>query len=129
MITKSQYEYWLGYLGILLTVAFTVYGQIILKWQATKLDGLLERSQFIEYLARLLLNPWVLSSLVAAFLAFLSWSIVMTKLPLSHAYPFTAVSFILVLVLSAIFLQERITMLKVIGSSLVILGLILGSRG
>jgi multidrug transporter EmrE-like cation transporter len=129
MITKSQYEYWLGYLGILLTVTFTVYGQIILKWQATKLDGLLERSQFIEYLARLLLNPWILSSLVAAFLAFLSWSIVMTKLPLSHAYPFTAISFVLVLVLSAIFLQERITMLKVIGSSLVILGLIVGSRG
>lgn len=129
MLSKIPSGHLVGYAGILLTVAFTVYGQVILKWQAAKLVGLMERREYLEYLLRLLINPWVLSSLFAAFLAFLSWSYVLTKLQLSHAYPFTAISFVLVLILSAVFFHEGVTTLKVIGILLVVSGLVIGSQG
>ena len=52
----------MSYFYIFLTIAFTVYGQIVLKWQvigagefpATAWDK-------IPFLARLILNPWVIS--------------------------------------------------------------------
>jgi multidrug transporter EmrE-like cation transporter len=52
----------------------------------------------------------------------------MTKFELSYAYPFMSLAFVLVLGLSAVFFQEAITMPKVLGLSLIILGIIIGSR-
>src|SRR5215210_1405680 len=103
----------MGYLFIAGTILLTVYGQIITKWQVglagpmpISLDGR------VAFLARLLFNPWVISSLTAAFLAFLFWIGAMTKFQLSYAYPFTSLSFVLVLLLSAVLFRESITIPK-----------------
>jgi len=53
----------------------------------------------------------------------------MTKLQLSFAYPFMSLAFVLVMVASGLFFQETITVPKVVGMGLVVLGLIIGSRG
>jgi multidrug transporter EmrE-like cation transporter len=119
----------MGYLYIFGTIFFTVYGQLILKWQVSQ-AGLFpaDTPGKIWFILRLLLNPWVMSGIVGAFLAFLSWMAAMTKFELSYAYPFMSLAFVLVLGLSAVFFQEAITMPKVLGLSLIILGIIIGSR-
>ena len=76
-----------------------------------------------------MLNPWILSGLAAALLASVTWMAAMTKLPLSHAYPFTTLAFVLVMVLSGVFFSEAITPLKIAGAALVVLGIIVGSQG
>ena len=53
----------------------------------------------------------------------------MTKFEISHAYPFMSLNFVLVLLLSAVFFNETITLLKVAGLALIILGIIVGSQG
>ena len=53
----------------------------------------------------------------------------MTKLQLSHAYPFMSLAFVLVLIFSGVFFQEPITTPKIIGIALVVAGLIVGSQG
>ncbi len=129
MFERLQQEHLLGYMGILFTILFTVYGQIVIKWQVSKIAYLLEKGRQVEYITKLLLNPWIVTSLIAAFLAFLSWTVAVSKLDLSYAYPFTVISFILVLGLSAVFFHEAITPLKVIGVALIVTGLIIGSKG
>lgn len=119
------------YSYILATVLLTVYGQAIIKWQASKLgplpDGLQEKFWFLAGLAT---NPWVLSGYAAAFLAAISWMAAMTKFDLSYAYPFTtSLSFILVLVLSALLFHEAITIPKLLGMMLIIFGMIVTSSG
>jgi multidrug transporter EmrE-like cation transporter len=118
-----------GYLYIFGTIVFTVYGQIVLKWQVSQTgampDGFAAKTQFIM---QMLLNPWVISGLVGAFLAFLCWMGAVSKFDLSYAYPFTSLSFLLVLIFSAAFFREPITVSKVFALSLVIVGLIIGSR-
>ena len=52
----------------------------------------------------------------------------MTKFELSYAYPFTSVGFVLVLILSAVFFHEAITIPKVIGMVLIVAGIIIGSQ-
>ena len=117
----------MSYVYVLCTVLLTVYGQIVIKWQVLAAGALPdEATQKIEFLARLMLNPWILSGLAAALLA---WMAAMTKLPLSHAYPFTTLAFVLVMVLSGVFFNEAITPLKIAGAALVVLGIIVGSQG
>lgn len=118
----------LSYIFVALTILLTVYGQIVIKWQVT-LAGALPESlpDKLAFLMRLLLNPWILSALLAAFGAALCWMGAMSKLPLSQAYPYMALNFILVTVLAGWLFAEPITWPKLAGLGLIVLGLIVGS--
>lgn len=119
-----------GFAYILGTVLLTVYGQIVLKWQVAK-AGVLPAafSEKIVFLITLIWNPWILSSIFAGFLAFLCWMAAMTRFELSYAYPFMSLSFLLVLILSAVLFHEPMTIPKAVGVALVMVGIIIGSRG
>ena len=120
----------MSYFYVALTVALTVYGQIVIKWQVLKAGVFpVDPGDKARFLAALLFNPWVISALAAALLASISWMAAMTRLELSHAYPFTSLAFVLVLFGSAWFFGEPITPLKVTGVVLVVLGLAIGSQG
>jgi multidrug transporter EmrE-like cation transporter len=121
----------MSFIYVAITILLTVYGQIVVKWQAGKAgalpSGLGEKVIFLLRLA--LLNPWMLSGLFAAFLASLAWMAAMTKLPLSLAYPFMSLSFVLVVVLGGMLFNEPITLLKLIGLGLIVSGVVVGSQG
>ena len=119
-----------GVFYIILTVGLTVYGQLILKWQVNKI-GLLPESfaDKLQFLGRLCINPWVISVFAAAFIAALSWMLALTKFQLSYAYPFISLTFVLVLILSAVFFHEQVTWPKAVGMIFIITGLIIGSQG
>jgi multidrug transporter EmrE-like cation transporter len=119
----------LAALFVLLTIALTVYGQLIVKWQ------ILDAGDYpgawvdrLEYMGRLLLNPWVISVFVGAFIAAMCWITALTRFELSVVYPFMSLSFVLVLVLSAVFFNEAITPAKTIGIGLIVAGLAIGSQ-
>ena len=112
------------------SVLFTVYGQIIVKWQVAKAGALpATLSERIPFLLGLILNPWVLSAILAGFFALLCWLAAMTKFELSYAYPFMSLAFVFVLVLSAVLFREPLTVAKILGVLLIIAGIIVGSRG
>jgi len=118
------------YIYILFTVVLTVYGQLVVKWQVS-LAGALPASNGdkIVFLAKLLINPWIISSMAGALLAGVAWMAALTHLQLSHAYPFMGLTFVLVLVLSGIFFQEPLSWIKIAGVSLIVAGIALGSQG
>lgn len=120
----------MGYFYVIATVLLTVYGQLVIKWQVSQAGAMPEATpDKLLFLARLLLNPWILTGLAAAFVAAMFWMAAMTKLPLSHAYPFMSLAFVLVMVGSAAFFGEPITLLKATGLALVIAGIAVGSQG
>ena len=120
----------MSYVYVFITIFLTVYGQIVIKWQVaaagTFPGGVEERAMF---LFQLLVNPWIISALAAALLAAISWMVAMTKLDLSHAYPFMSLAFILVLVLSAVLFYEPGTWQKLAGLALITAGIIIGGQG
>jgi multidrug transporter EmrE-like cation transporter len=120
----------MSYFYIFLTIILTVYGQIVLKWQVNDAGAFPESSSDkIIFLIQLLANLWVISGFFAAFLASLAWMAAMTKLELSHAYPFMSLNFVFVIILSSLLFHETITPLKLIGLGLIILGIVVGSKG
>lgn len=113
---------------VFLTVIFTVYGQLVLKWQISAAGALPELfSDKLVFLLKQLLNPWVATGFAAAFLASLCWMAALTKLQLSYAYPLVSLSFILVLIFSNIFFYEPITIQKIFGTILIITGIAVSS--
>ena len=120
----------MSYFYILCTILLTVYGQLVIKWQVLKAGAFPDDgAEKIGFLIHLLLNPWVISAFLAALLASVTWMAAMTKLQLSHAYPFMSLAFILVMIFSGVLFNEPITTPKVVGVALVILGLAIGSQG
>ncbi|HLR62001.1 MAG TPA: EamA family transporter [Lentibacillus sp.] len=119
----------MGYLYIFGTVIFTVYGQLVLKWQVDQAGTLPEAlwDKFL-FLLQLLLNPWIISGFASAFLAALCWMAAMTKFNISFAYPFMSLSFILVFLLSAILFGDPVTVHKIVGLGLIVAGIVVTSQ-
>jgi multidrug transporter EmrE-like cation transporter len=119
----------MGYVYIALTILLTVYGQVVLKWQVS-LAGALPASASAKaaFFLGLLLRPWVVSAFAAAFLASIAWMAAMTKFDLSYAYPFMSLNFVLVVLLSGLLFHESISVPRLVGLSLIIIGIIVGSQ-
>lgn len=112
------------------TIVLTVYGQLVVKWRVRNAGVFPESTgDRASFLARLLVEPWIISVFVAAAIAALAWMAAMTRYELSVAYPYVAVSFALVLAGSAVFFDESLNAAKVSGIALIALGLVIGSRG
>ena len=118
------------YLYIFATIAFTVYGQLVLKWRIAKFGPLpADAFEKLKFLISLLFDPAIFSGFAAAFLASLAWMAAMTKFDLSHAYPFMSLNFVVVLLLSGWLLSEPMTFQKALGVGLIVLGTVVAARG
>jgi multidrug transporter EmrE-like cation transporter len=107
------------------TVLLSVCGQLLLKWQVSRVGGVTpgDPRGLLFLVGKLLFNPWIIAGLGSAFLASLLWMLALTKLDLSEAYPYTALSFVLILLTSYFLFGEPLTMGKVLGTGLVISGI------
>lgn len=120
-----------SYIYIALTILFTTYGQVILKWRLNNLviempERLLSKAVL---LTQLVFDPYILSGLFAAFLASVAWIGAMTKFELSFAYPFMALNFAIVFLAGVFLFGEAVTAPKIIGLSFVMLGIVVIVRG
>ncbi len=119
----------MNYLYILGTIVFTVYGQLILKWRIADYGEL--PVPFIDkviFLIKLVIDPFILSGFLSAFIASLFWMAAMTKFDLSFAYPFMSASFVLVFVFSMLLFNEPFSFDKALGLFFIVMGIIITSR-
>jgi multidrug transporter EmrE-like cation transporter len=120
----------MSYVYVACTILLTVYGQLVIKWQVMGAGAFPDSpAGKLWFLARLFLNPWIITALAAALLAALSWMAAMTKLDLSHAYPFTSLSFVLLTLVSGWLFHEPVTGAKIAGIALICAGIAIGSQG
>lgn len=69
-------------------------------------------------------DPWVMSGLFAAVLASATWILALRQANLSFLYPFMAINFALVPVLSALLLGEVMSVRQIVGIAVVVVGLL-----
>lgn len=118
------------YFYIFAVIALTVFGNIIIKWRVNHAGELPANSQEkFNYIFSLILDPVIITGYLAAFLASIVWIIVMTKFDLSYAYPFASLNFVIILLLSALILNEPLSFYRLLGVSFIMLGVFFASRG
>lgn len=119
------------YLSVMTTLLLVTYGQLIIKFEVNKLGVIPTNSsgEVITYLVKAITNIGILSGLIAAFIAALSWIAAMSKFELSSVYPFLSLNFILVPLLSVFLFNESFNLFKMMGITLICLGVFIFSRG
>ena len=72
-----------------------------------------------------IMNPYLWSALVIYGSATLFWMWLLRSVPLNQAYPFMALAFVIVPLLSSLFLGEKVDARYLVGVALIMAGLII----
>lgn len=75
-----------------------------------------------SWLAQATYSPWATVVLLSEVLSFFLWLNVLTNVPLSKAFPITAVAYISILLMSWTVFKEPVMALQIIGSVLILAG-------
>lgn len=111
---------------VIITITFTVLGQLLVKSQAMHAGSLpASWPGRVSFFLNLILNPWIMAGLVSAVIAAFAWILAMTKLPLNVAYPMVAMTYPLVFVLGWLFFREQVSLWQFAGVVLILLGVAL----
>jgi multidrug transporter EmrE-like cation transporter len=112
------------------TILFTVYSQLVLRWQVGGAGELpADAVGKVRFVATLLMNPWVITGIVATFFAGVSWMLAMTRFEIGYAYPFVSLNYVVILAASVLLFHESLSGSKIVGTILVVAGIVVISRG
>lgn len=114
---------------LLLYILFTVASQIIMRWRVgPSSDAATDAMSRFQFVVSMLLTPWVWGAILCTFLAGVAWMLALTRFELTYAFPFTGVSFVLILLAGAFLFGEHVSFARIAGTLLVVLGLIVVVR-
>ncbi len=101
----------------------TVYGQLIIKARAiahtASATAVLDK---LDYIKGMLSDVGVLSGLAAAALAAVAWMLAIQRLEVGFAYPFMALTFVLVPLGSRLIFSEPLPPLQIAGMVIIVIG-------
>lgn len=107
---------------ILSSVFFNAVAQIFMKLGAQNKESLLETGEMILFAY---LNNYILIGLLFYAISIILWIEALTKVQVSIAYPMLSLGYIFVTIMAYFFFKEEITTIKVIGLTIIILGIVI----
>lgn len=110
---------------LIASVVFAIAGQLTLKSAMSEIGriGATEVSAAGETLARAAQEPQLWIGLTSFGISALFWLVVLSRVPLSVAYPFVGVSYILIVAFARFFLDEQVPLFRWVGVWVVALGI------
>jgi drug/metabolite transporter (DMT)-like permease len=118
----------LPHLLLIAVLALSVYSQLVMKTRAlVHASGQDSSAEYLQYLIGMATDWRVLSAAGATFLAGVCWLLALQRLELGYAFPFMALSFVLVPVAANIFLGEPFPIKQLMGLGLVFAGVALSA--
>ncbi len=115
---------------LFLSVLFAGSGQVLFKKGMLKLGSLTFSGNLIDILrtvASVVFSPLVFIGLVLYGLSTIIWLFALSKTQLNYAYPFTALTFILVMLASWLIFSEPLPLNRIIGVVVICAGVIIAS--
>ena len=112
---------------VAVAVCFSVTGELFLKAGMNDI-GAFGFSNLIPTMGRILSHPRILIGFVSIGIGAVFWLAALARVDLSWAYPLLSLGYILVLVLSALFLGENVSSVRWVGVIVIVVGVILVSR-
>jgi len=118
---------------ILLLVSCTIItpvGNLLLKWGMNECGSITETNLgVVQYYLGVLSKPQVLVGAVIYIVSALLWLAVLGMMDISAAYPiFVSGAFLIVTVAAILLFQEHVNLVRIIGISVVLLGIFLISQ-
>jgi len=112
---------------LLLSVASATLGQIFFKKGVLVIGEVTFKGSITGELMKLIFNPIIFSGLIFYVISTVLWLMALSKTTLSFAYPFTALTFALVMLSSKVIFFEDIPNLRYLGIGLICMGIFLSA--
>ncbi len=110
------------YFVLTVAIVLNALANIFMKMGMNKVGGLDMRPP-LSWFLNMLANPFILMGLFCFGLGLVAYNYVLSQINLSIAYPImTSIGYCIVIVVSWLFLQEKIVPVQVFGFSLIIAG-------
>jgi len=106
-----------------LTAVFMSMGQLLFKLGANGLNG----TSLTRFLPGVVTSPAIIAACVLYAITTVIWVWVLKHAPLSLAYPFTALSYVITPVMSYFLFNEKLNLQFTMGSLILMLGIIICS--
>jgi drug/metabolite transporter (DMT)-like permease len=114
---------------ILIAVLASATGQVLLKKGMASMGALtLSTNQLVSILWRIGTNPYVVIGLIIYVCGTVFWLAALSRVDLSYAYPFASLSYVLMLIASWLLFNENITPVRLLGTMVVGMGVLLISQ-
>jgi drug/metabolite transporter (DMT)-like permease len=113
---------------ILAAVFLSVIGQVFVKIGLLNLGDINISEGLISFYLKIFISPLVIIGTFIYTFSILFWLYGLTKVDLSFAYPFLALSYVLIILFSRFYLGESIPPLRWIGVSAICFGVLLISK-
>ncbi|MFP4498843.1 MAG: EamA family transporter [Vulcanimicrobiota bacterium] len=110
------------YFLLVTAVLLGVGGQFLFKTGLNRMGGNIELNLQIY---KVFLNPFVVSGLGCYVCSTVFWLSALSRVPLSYAYPMLSIGYILIFIISVIYLDETYSHTKLLANILIIMGIIL----
>ena len=117
-----------NFLMILLCVFLGSAGQLSLKHGMTAVGRLGGDSPLLGAFTKAFSNPFVVGGFFCYGISSLIWMVILSRVPLSWAYPLVSMGYIIVVVLSRVLLEEDVSAIRLVGTLVICAGVILVSR-
>jgi len=111
------------YLVLLAAIVLNAGANIMIKAAMRKSPIIPDQGALFQAFAQAAKNPYLIGGVVLFGLALAAYSVVLSRLNLSVAYPImTGAGFLLVFLVSGLYFKESITAVHVLGSGLILAG-------
>jgi drug/metabolite transporter (DMT)-like permease len=113
------------------TVTCDIVGQVFFKLGVGHDDGVAEagakpvRGGIAPFLRNLVGSPWIVAGVLVYAVEFVVWFAALTRMPLSEAFPFNALSYCGVVLASRYLLREKVSPRRWLGTLIIALGVTL----
>ncbi len=104
-------------------------GELLLKHGMNRVGVLsLQPDQMFSSLLNVFTTPLIVIGFSSIFLGSIFWLAVISRVPLSYAYPMLSTSYAIVVVASWLFLGEQLTQMRIMGVLVICAGVVIVSR-
>lgn len=112
---------------ILISVSLSAFSQIILKRGMISADiqSAMRQGNLVEIVIAIAKSPLVIGGLFCFGLSAVVWLFVLSRVPLSHAYPFVALGIVATVVSGAAIFGESVSLQAMAGVALIVSGVIM----
>jgi len=112
---------------LLIAVVSATLGQIFFKRGVLVTGEVTLKGALIKEIFILIFNPFVFSGLVFYIISVIFWLSALSRTTLNFVYPFTALTFVLVMLSSRVVFFESIPTMRYVGVGLICLGFLISS--
>jgi uncharacterized membrane protein len=112
---------------ILIGIIFASLGQVFLKIGMNAVGSM--NTFTYSDIVSIFSNLYIILGLLVYGLATIFWLIALSQKDLSYVYPFISLTFIIVLFLSYFVLKEQVSTARIVGTIIIVIGLMIIVRG